>query len=255
MDNKNKFLKDLETLMQIAKTNGNTITKEEIKDYFSELCPEESQRALIYRYMVDNGIKIPGYEIWEEEPIREEEYQEKDEVESAIVSIYMKELKGKQALSEEQEQLVARKMLAGDAEARELLIESNLNLVTEIAKEYRKTSLPMGDLIQEGNIGLLMGVASYELSTGVGFRNFITEAIHQAIRDALAEDDKELISAKKMADRANKLSDLSAEMAEELEREATPEELAQRMRITEEEVRDIMKVSLDAVNVLESGRS
>ncbi len=255
MDNKNKFLKDLETLMQIAKTNGNTITKEEIKDYFSELCPEESQRALIYRYMVDNGIKIPGYEIWEEEPIREEEYQEKDEVESAIVSIYMKELKGKQALSEEQEQLVARKMLAGDAEARELLIESNLNLVTEIAKEYRKTSLPMGDLIQEGNIGLLMGVASYELSTGVGFRNFITEAIHQAIRDALAEDDKELISAKKMADRANKLSDLSAEMAEELEREATPEELAQRMGITEEEVRDIMKVSLDAVNVLESGRS
>lgn len=255
MDNKNKFLKDLETLMQIAKTNGNTITKEEIKDYFSELCPEESQRALIYRYMVDNGIKIPGYEVWEEEPIREEEYQEKDEVESAIVSIYMKELKGKQSLSEEQEQLVARKMLAGDAEARELLIESNLNLVTEIAKEYKKTSLPMGDLIQEGNIGLLMGVASYELSTGVGFRNFITEAIHQAIRDALAEDDKEIVSAKKMANRANKLSDLSAEMAEELEREATPEELAQRMGITEEEVRDIMKVSLDAVNVLESGRS
>lgn len=255
MDNKNKFLKDLETLMQIAKTNGNTITKEEIKDYFSELCPEESQRALIYRYMVDNGIKIPGYEIWEEEPIREEEYQEKDEVESAIVAIYMKELKDKQALSEEQEQLIARKMLAGDAEARELLIESNLNLVTEIAKEYRKTSLPMGDLIQEGNIGLLMGVANYELSTGVAFRNFITDSIHQAIRDALAEDDREIISAKKMADRANKLSDVAAEMAEELEREATPEELAHRMGITEEEVRDIMKVSLDAVNVLESGRA
>lgn len=255
MDNKNKFLKDLETLMQIAKTNGNTITKEEIKDYFSELCPEESQRALIYRYMVDNGIKIPGYEIWEEEPIREEEYQEKDEVESAIVAIYMKELKDKQALSEEQEQLIARKMLSGDAEARELLIESNLNLVTEIAKEYRKTSLPMGDLIQEGNIGLLMGVANYELSTGVAFRNFITDAIHQAIREALAEDDREIISAKKMADRANKLSDVAAEMAEELEREATPEELAHRMGITEEEVRDIMKVSLDAVNVLESGRA
>lgn len=255
MDNKNKFLKDLETLMQIAKTNGNVITKEEIKDYFSELCPEESQRALIYRYMVDQGVKIPGYEIWEEEPIREEEYQEQDQVESAIVSIYMKELKGKQELSEEQEQLIARKMLAGDQEARELLIESNLNLVTEIAKQYKKSSLPMGDLIQEGNVGLLMGVASYELSTGIAFRNYITDAIHSAIREALTEDEREVTSAKKMANRANKLSDVAAEMAEELEREATPKELADRMGITEDEVKDIMKVSLDAVNVLESGRA
>ena len=253
MEDKNKFLQDLETLMQIAKTNGNTITKEEIKEYFSELCPEESQRALIYRYMVDHGITIPGYEIWEE-PISEEEYQEDDEVESAIVSIYMEELKDKNALSEEQEQLVARKMLAGDEEARKLLIESNLNLVAEIAKQYKKSSLPMGDLIQEGNIGLLMGVASYELSTGVAFRNYITDAIHNAIKAALAEDSREIGYAKRMASRANELSDLAAEMAQELEREATPKELAERMGITEDEVREIMKVSLDAVNVLESNR-
>lgn len=253
MEDKNKFLQDLETLMQIAKTNGNTITKEEIREYFSELCPEESQRALIYRYMVDHGITIPGYEIWEE-PISEEEYQEDDEVESAIVSIYMEELKDKNALSEEQEQLVARKMLAGDEEARKLLIESNLNLVAAIAKQYKKSSLPMGDLIQEGNIGLLMGVASYELSTGVAFRNYITEAIHEAIKAALTEDSREIGYAKKMASRANELSDLAAEMAQELEREATPKELAERMGITEDEVREIMKVSLDAVNVLESNR-
>lgn len=253
MEQKNKFLQDLNTLMQIARTNGNTITKEEIKDYFADLCPEESQRALIYRYMVDHGITIPGYEIWEE-PISEEEYQEEDQVESAIVSIYMEELKDKNALSEEQEQLVARKMLAGDEEAKNLLIESNLNLVTQIAKEYKKKNLSMGDLIQEGNIGLLMGVAEYELSTGISFHNYICDAIRKAIEAALEEDVRESISAKKVASRANELSDLAAEMAQELEREATPKELADRLGITEDEVRQIMKISLDAVTVIEPNR-
>lgn len=253
MEEKNKFLQDLTTLMQIAKTNGNKITKEEIKEYFAELCPEESQRALIYRYMVDHGITIPGYEIWEE-PISEEEYQEEDQVESAIVSIYMEELKDKNALSEEQEQLIARKMLAGDEEAKGLLIESNLNLVTEIAKEYKKRSLSMGDLIQEGNIGLLMGVAAYELSTGVSFHTFICDAIRSAIENALEEDVKEALSAKKVASRANELNDLATEMAKELEREASPRELAERMGISEDEVRQIMKISLDAVTVIEPTR-
>lgn len=253
MEQKNKFLQDLNTLMQIAKTNGNRITKEEIKDYFADLCPEESQRALIYRYMVDHGITIPGYEIWEE-PISEEEYQEEDQVESAIVSIYMEELKDKNALSEEQEQLVARKMLAGDEEAKTLLIESNLNLVTQIAKEYKKKNLSMGDLIQEGNIGLLMGVAEYELSSGISFHSYICDAIRKAIEAALEEDVRESISAKKVASRANELSDLAAEMAQELEREATPKELADRLGITEDEVRQIMKISLDAVTVIEPNR-
>ena len=253
MDKEGKFLQDLATLMQIAKTNGNRITKEEIKEYFADLCPEESQRALIYRYMVDNGITIPGYEIWDE-PISEEEYQEEDEVESAIVSIYMEELKDKNGLSEEQEPLVARKMLAGDEEARALLIESNLNLVTEIAKEYKKKKLSMGDLIQEGNIGLLMGAAEYDLSTGVSFHSYICDSIRKAIEEALKEDIKETASAKKVANQANELSDLAEEMAQELEREATPKELADRLGITEDQVREIMKISLDAINVVEPSR-
>lgn len=253
MEKQGKFLKDLATLMKIARTNGNQITKEEIKDYFADLCPEESQRALIYRYMVDNGITIPGYEIWEE-PISEEEYQEEDEVESAIVSIYMEELKDKNVLSKEQEQLVARKMLAGDEEAKTLLIESNLNLVTEIAKEYKKKNLSMGDLIQEGNIGLLMGVAQYELSTGVSFHAYICDTIRKAIEDALEEDIRETISAKKVANRANELSDLAEELAQELEREATPKELADRLGITEDQVREIMKISLDAITVTTPNR-
>lgn len=248
MEDKNKFLQDLTTLVKIAKTNNNRITKQEIRDYFSDMDLNEGQRAMIYRYMTDQGVFIDGYELWDE-PISEEEYQEEDQVESAIVAIYMDELKDKNELSAEQEQFVARKMLMGDEEARQLLIESNLNLVTTIAKKYKGRSLPLGDLIQEGNIGLLMGVSEYELSAGVTFHEFIAASIKKAIEEALVEDSRETISAKKVASRANELSDLATEMAKELEREATPKELADQMGITEDEVRELMKISLDAVTV------
>jgi RNA polymerase primary sigma factor len=254
MGDKNKFLDDLTTFVKIAKTNHNRTTKQEIRDYFAELNLEEGQRAMIYRYVTDQGVFIEDYELWDE-PISEEEFREEDQVESAIVKIYMEELKGKNELSPDQEQFVARKMLDGDMEARNLLIESNLTLVTKIAKVYKSKSLPMGDLIQEGNIGLLMGVNEYELSSGITFHEFISEAIHKAIEDALVEDSRETISAKKVASRANELSELATEMAKELEREATPSELAERMGITEDQVRQIMKISLDAVTVEEPTRS
>ncbi len=254
MGDKNKFLEDLTTFVKIAKTNHNRTTKQEIRDYFADLNLEEGQRAMIYRYVTDQGVFIEDYELWDE-PISEEEYREEDQVESAIVKIYMEELKDKNELSPDQEQFVARKMLDGDKEARKLLIESNLTLVTKIAKEYKSQSLPMGDLIQEGNIGLIMGADDYELSTGVTFHDFVSEAIRKAIEDALVEDSRETISAKKVASRANELSELATEMAKELEREATPSELAERMGITEDQVRQIMKISLDAVTVEEPTRS
>lgn len=248
MADKNQFLQDLTTLVKMAKTNQNRITKQEIRDYFSDMDLNEGQRAMIYRYMTDQGVYIDGYELWDE-PVSEEDYQENDQVESAIVAIYMEELKDKNQLAPEQEQFVARKMLMGDEEARQLLIESNLNLVTAIAKQYKGRNLPLGDLIQEGNLGLLMGVGEYELASGLTFHDFIAGTIQKAIEDALVEDSRETISARKVASRANELSDLATEMAKELEREATPKELAEHMGITEDAVRELMKISLDAVTV------
>ena len=109
MGDKNKFLQDLTTFVQIAKTNHNRTTKQEIRDYFSEMNLDEGQRAMIYRYVTDQGVFIEDYELWDE-PISEEEFQEENKVESAIVKIYMEELKDKNELSPDQEQFVARKM-------------------------------------------------------------------------------------------------------------------------------------------------
>lgn len=251
MEEKGKFLQDLTTLLEIARTNDNRITKQEIQDYFSEMELNENQWAMIYQYVSNQNIKIDGYKKEEVPVVLEEDDREEDPVEDAIVSIYMEELRGRKDLTPEQEQFVAKKMLCGDENARNLLIESNLNLVAEIAKEYKHRSLPVGDLIQEGNIGLLMGVNEYEFGTGVTFRQFVTDSIRQAIDCALEEDSRETMSAKKIASRANELNELATEMAKELEREATPKELGQRMGITEEEVLEIMKISLDAISVIE----
>jgi RNA polymerase primary sigma factor len=197
-------------------------------------------------------VKIEGYEKEEEPIVMEEEENQENPVEDAIMSIYMDELKDKKDLTPEQEQFVAKKMLCGDENAKNLLIESNLNLVIQVAKKYKNKGLPEGDLIQEGNIGLLMGIHEYELGLGKTFHQFLQEAIERAIEQALEEDKRETMSAKKVASRANELNELATEMAKELEREATPQELAQRMGITENEVREIMKISLDAISVIET---
>ncbi|MDO4555218.1 MAG: sigma-70 domain-containing protein [Lachnospiraceae bacterium] len=250
MEEKGKFLQDLTTLLKIAKTNDNCITKEEIQDFFADMELGESQWSMIYQYITSQDVKIIGYEKLEV-PVVEEDFSEENPIQDAIVTMYMEELKDKKDLTPEQEQFVAKKMLAGDENARKLLIESNLNLVTKLAHEYKNRSLPEGDLIQEGNIGLLMGVSEYELSSKVTFHQYITDAIRRAIEGALSEDSRETMSAKKIASRANELNDLATEMAGELEREATPKELAKRMGLTEDEVLEIMKISLDAVSVLE----
>ena len=250
MEEKGKFLQDLTTLLKIARTNDNCISKEEIKNYFSDMELTDNQWTMIYQYISNQDVTITGYEK-QEAPVMEEDFSEEDPVEDAIVSIYMDELKDKKDLTPEQEQFVAKKMLSGDENAKKLLIESNLNLVTEIAQQYKHRSLSVGDLIQEGNIGLLLGVNEYELGSQMTFHQYISNAIRNAIEEALTEDSKETMSAKKIASRANELNDLATEMAKELEREATPKELAKRMGITEDEVLEIMKISLDAISVLE----
>ncbi|MCI5595609.1 MAG: hypothetical protein MR380_02640 [Lachnospiraceae bacterium] len=250
MEEKGKFLQDLTTLLKIARTNDNCISKQEIQDYFSDMELNDNQWTMIYQYISNQDVKITGYEE-KAVPVLEEEFVEDDPVEDAIVSIYMDELKDKKDLTPEQEQFVAKKMLCGDENAKKLLIESKLNLVTQIAHQYKHKSLPVGDLIQEGNIGLLMGVNEYELGTGMTFHQYISNTIKDAIEAALDEDSRETMAAKKVASRANELNDLATEMAKELEREATPKELAQRMGITEDEVKEIMKISLDAISVIE----
>jgi len=147
--------------------------------------------------------------------------------------------------AQEMEEL-SEELLNGSETARQRLIEGCLFLAAEIAEEYQNKGLSAEDLVQEANMALLLLASEYE---GGNFRAQVEERIREALEEALDLQDTECRIEEEMLARVNVLKDISASMAEELGREATVEELAARMKMTEEEIKDIMKLTLDAMSV------
>ena len=160
--------------------------------------------------------------------------------------MYPEELEAVAEAGPEEELSLLERLAAGDVSARERLIEGNLKRVLEYAKEYDGRGLPMGDLVQEGNMALTALAMEYESGA---FQELLRERVRACIEAALEEQRMEAEIEENVAARVNVLQEVSRVMAKELGREATVEELAAKMKMTEDEIRDIMKVTLDAVNV------
>ena len=159
---------------------------------------------------------------------------------------YLEELEPVAEAGPQEELSLLERLAAGDVSARERLIEGNLKRVLEYAKEYDGRGLPMGDLVQEGNMALTALAMEYESGA---FQELLRERVRACIEAALEEQRMEAEIEENVAARVNVLQEVSRVMAKELGREATVEELAAKMKMTEDEIRDIMKVTLDAVNV------
>ena len=198
--------------------------------------------------------KHPGYEetayllLFGELPNKE------DPMDAEIVAFYLKEMEKAKQLSGEQEMVIARKLVSGDDNARNLLIEANLSKAVQIAKEYEGRGLLLSDLIQESNIGLMVAVNEFEPDIDRDFQMFCEKMIRKHLEETLEEYNASTRSAVKMANRVNEMNDIATAFAREYEREAKPSEIAERMGITEEEVRELMKVSLDAIAVLDQSK-
>ena len=160
--------------------------------------------------------------------------------------MYLEELEAVAEAGPEEELSLLERLAAGDVSARERLIEGNLKRVLEYAKEYDGRGLPMGDLVQEGNMALTALAMEYESGA---FQELLRERVRACIEAALEEQRMEAEIEENVAARVNVLQEVSRVMAKELGRVATVEELAAKMKMTEDEIRDIMKVTLDAVNV------
>ena len=165
--------------------------------------------------------------------------------------MYLEELEAVAEAGPEEELSLLERLAAGDVSARERLIEGNLKRVLEYAKEYDGRGLPMGDLVQEGNMALTALAMEYESGA---FQELLRERVRACIEAALEEQRMEAEIEENVAARVNVLQEVSRVMAKELGREATVEELAAKMKMTEDEIRDIMKVTLDAVNVVTAMR-
>lgn len=161
--------------------------------------------------------------------------------------MYLDELKGiKPCDDQERDDLLPRAVL-GDEKARERLIEGHLIFALAVAKDFRDKGVQANDLVQEANLALTMAVAQYVEGD---FLVFVRDRMLAALQELVAEQEKEEKVGEEMAARVNVLQEVSKTMAEELGREATVEELAQRMRTTSEDIRGMMKMAVDALQVL-----
>lgn len=251
MEQEGKFLQSLEELKNIAATQHDTLTLQDIRQYFSDFAADDTKMELIYNYFVSNHIKIVGREQQIELEEQEDEFSELDDKEKRVLDLYMEEIGEVKQLDEREERDAVKKMVAGDEMAKMSLIESKLKLVAQVAGEYKNKGLPLGDLIQEGNIGLLQCVEHYEEDESMTFHEFAKKAIEDAIKKAVQSQTDSEKTSQKIASKVNELDEATMDLAKQLDREATPQELAQYMHISEEEVRDLMKMSLDAISVIE----
>lgn len=165
------------------------------------------------------------------------------------VRMYLKEIGKIPLLNAEQEKDLAQKMQDGDKEAKNTLVESNLRLVVSIAKKYMNRGLSLLDLIQEGNIGLIKAVDKFDYSKGFKFSTYATWWIRQAITRAIADQARTIRIPVHMVETINKLTRVQRQLIQDLGREPTIDELAEKMNMPVDKIRDIQRISQDPVSI------
>ena len=165
------------------------------------------------------------------------------------VRMYLKEIGKVPLLTAEEEIDLAKRMENGDEDAKKRLAEANLRLVVSIAKRYVGRGMLFLDLIQEGNLGLIKAVEKFDYNKGFKFSTYATWWIRQAITRAIADQARTIRIPVHMVETINKLVRVSRQLLQELGREPTPEEIAERMEIPVERVREILKISQEPVSL------
>ena len=180
---------------------------------------------------------------------REGQKIERESETPELLAKYLAHIGQGDLLTHEEEIDLSKRAKQGDARARQRLIEKNLRLVVSVAKKYRGYGLPFEDLIQEGNIGLMKAVEKFDPDRGFRFSTYATWWIRQAVQRAVADKGRTIRVPVHMTEKIRKVSRTIAELAVELEREPTEEEVAKRLGWDLDEVRLTMSAMPDATSL------
>ena len=264
-----QFTKALLGLVDLAKPKKNILQYGEINDAFKGLELTEDKMDLVLEYLEKQKIDIVNAEIGvdvaedlildnDDDIILddEEEVEIIDDVDvlegvstEDPVRMYLKEIGNVPLLTTEQEVELAKRVEAGDEEAKKQLTEANLRLVVSIAKKYVGRGMPFLDLIQEGNMGLMKAVDKFDYTKGYKFSTYATWWIRQAITRGIADTGRTIRVPVHMVETINKTLRMTRTLLQELGREPTPEEVAERLNVSVSRVREVLKISRDPVSL------
>lgn len=244
--------KQVANLIKVGEDQG-FVTQETILEIF--VTPELFLEALddLYDNLFAKGVDV--FESLADEVGNEDQEQTELEKELELLStlsdssindpvrMYLKEIGRIPLLTREQEIELAQRTEMGDMQAKSLLINSNLRLVVSIAKKYIGRGMTFLDLIQEGNKGLIRAVEKYDWTKGFKFSTYATWWIRQAITRAIADQARTIRIPVHMVETINKLIRESRKLMQDLGREPFAEEIAEKMEISADKVREIMKIS------------
>ncbi len=242
----------LKELIAIARKKKNVLDYNFIMDNLSNLELDPDQIDKVYEYLEAQGIDIIGaVELEREDP--EEKHIDLSVSENINIDdhvrMYLKEIGKVPLLSAEEEIALAKRIEAGDEEAKRKLAEANLRLVVSIAKKYVGRGMLFLDLIQEGNLGLIKAVEKFDYRKGYKFSTYATWWIRQAITRAIADQARTIRIPVHMVETINKLIRVSRQLLQELGREPTDDELAKEMQMPVEKVRETRKIAQEPVSL------
>ena len=254
-------LPDVEELQKLVATGQEKgfLTYDEIVKGIEEVELTKEQVEDFTTYLIDHGVElVEGEEhkrLPHEQPLVEEEVKTAPKLDLTVepsldsLRLYLREIGKVPLLTADQEVYLAKRIERGDMIAKTQMIEANLRLVVSIAKGYLGRGLSFLDLIQEGSLGLIRAVEKFDYRKGYKFSTYATWWIRQAVTRAIADKARTIRIPVHMVEKLNKVVHIERQLVQRLGREPRPEEIAEELEMTTEEVREILRMAQHPVSL------
>jgi RNA polymerase primary sigma factor len=254
-------LPDVEELQKLVASGQEKgfLTYDEIVKGIEEVELSKEQVEDFTTYLIDHGVElVEGEEhkrLPHEQPLVEEEVKAAPKLDLTVepsldsLRLYLREIGKVPLLTADQEVYLAKRIERGDMIAKTQMIEANLRLVVSIAKGYLGRGLSFLDLIQEGSLGLIRAVEKFDYRKGYKFSTYATWWIRQAVTRAIADKARTIRIPVHMVEKLNKVVHIERQLVQRLGREPRPEEIAEELEMTTEEVREILRMAQHPVSL------